>query len=1093
MRLLKTVPACRAVLSFGTLAVLLSLFLPSADGATIGTVVPVIGVVADLVYDSARNVVYLANFTRNEVDIYSVGDKKLEGSIPTGLQPASLALSPDLNTLYVANIGSNTISTINLNNSQRGSDYAISSRPDAIAVGNDGQILILSAVGTFGLQRLNPATGVSTSVPIAPPPTTPAGIATPTPSATPAGFLAGLVTTASGNLIIGLSNTRLFVYEVTSGVVLRSRNVTGMRPVMSASTDGSRFMTGPFLFDTQTLAILGRAGTLPGTNVAFSGGSTFSADGNSVYATLSTQPPINPLNPNNPQNSLITAPTTPVPTNILQVLRSSSLTPQLGLRLPENITSKIIASPDGQNLFASSTSGLTVIPVGQLQNLPILDVSATNVVLARDTCNRTIATATVQVRNLGGGRMTFSAGVTGQASPIILNQRSGVAPATLTITFDPRTTTGLVRGTQQYVVSLSSQEAVNVEPAVLVNFNYRDVSDRGTIVPVNGVAVDMKVDTARQRVYLANYTQDQIEVYSLASQTFLPPIRVGNRPLSMAMPNPSTLVVANWGSENLSVVDLDAMQEVQEIQMGPVPLTTTPLFPRYIAASSNAILFSAVPLPATLGSLSGTGSSIWQLSLLTGTAFPRLDLGTGVTNSIGAHNVLTASGDGSGILIADATTTNTPNLRFYDPIADTFPILRGSGTNGVTAFRGAVSAAPDGSSFIVDTFVFNSALGSVGSVAPATGTGPAAQNTTVTFGSAVGNGSVFRVQNLATTTPGNNQTIPTTAAQVLQRFSASTLQQNLQMNLPEQVMDITPSSIGLTTGTPRQWPPRSVAMELGVTGQTQLLPRGVILDSSNSVYLLSLSGFSIMSLGSAGGQQVPSFTARGVVNTASRKQQLAPGSLVSILGTNLAATETASGNPLPQTLGGVCVTANEVTLPLISTSPTEIDAQLPTEFGTGRVTLTVRSTTLGVSSGSVQVALDNTGPGVFSVDAGGGSRVAAIIHGADFALVTPDYPADRDETIILYTTGLGAVDPSVASGQQAGVDPFSATTETIQVTIGGTPYPVLWSGLSPYMVGIYQINLYVPGDRAQGDSLPVVVTAGGTSSATDTAPVTSVH
>jgi uncharacterized protein (TIGR03437 family) len=141
----------------------------------------------------------------------------------------------------------------------------------------------------------------------------------------------------------------------------------------------------------------------------------------------------------------------------------------------------------------------------------------------------------------------------------------------------------------------------------------------------------------------------------------------------------------------------------------------------------------------------------------------------------------------------------------------------------------------------------------------------------------------------------------------------------------------------------------------------------------------------------------------------------------------------------------------------------------------------------------VQISLEKTGPGVFSVDAGGGLQVAAIIHGSDFALVTPDYPAERDETVILYTTGLGPVDPSVASGQQASADPFSATTETVHVTIGGTPYPVLWSGLSPYMVGIYQINLYVPGDRAQGDSLPVIVTAGGISSATDAAPATAVH
>jgi uncharacterized protein (TIGR03437 family) len=397
-----------------------------------------------------------------------------------------------------------------------------------------------------------------------------------------------------------------------------------------------------------------------------------------------------------------------------------------------------------------------------------------------------------------------------------------------------------------------------------------------------------------------------------------------------------------------------------------------------------------------------------------------------------------------------------------------------------------VAAASDGSFFVVDSTVLNSALGNLGSVGPL----PVA-TATATFGSTISGTSLLRVQNLAATNPPG-QTLPTNPAQILQRFSLSNLQQNLQMGRPEQVMDISPSNIGLTTGTPRQWPPRAVALELGVTGQTQILPHGLIADSSNSIYYLSLSGVSIMSLTSSGGR-APSFTSSGVVNTASRKARFAPGSLVTILGTNLADTATASGNPLPQSLGGVCVTANEVTIPLISTSPTEIDAQLPTEFGTGRVTLTVRSTTLGASSGSVQIALDKTGPGVFSVDGGSGSQVAAIIHGADFALVTPDYPAERDETIILYTTGLGSVDPSVASGQQAGWNPFSATTETVQVSIGGTPYPVLWSGLSPYMVGIYQINLYVPGDRATGDGLPVVVTAGGISSATDTAPVTSVQ
>src|SRR5262245_7514277 len=48
------------------------LFTATLSAANIGTVVPVLGQVADLVHDANRNLVYLANPTRNQVDIYSV-------------------------------------------------------------------------------------------------------------------------------------------------------------------------------------------------------------------------------------------------------------------------------------------------------------------------------------------------------------------------------------------------------------------------------------------------------------------------------------------------------------------------------------------------------------------------------------------------------------------------------------------------------------------------------------------------------------------------------------------------------------------------------------------------------------------------------------------------------------------------------------------------------------------------------------------------------------------------------------------------------------------------------------------------------------
>ena len=1052
------------------------LFVPALSAANIGTAVPIVGQVADLIHDPARNLVYLANTPRNQIEIYSVDSRRLTGSIPTGTQPASLALSLDNSTLYVANVGSNSISVVNLNSQRVTADFAVGSRPDAIAVGSDGNVLIL---GTAGLQRLDPFGGRIFPIPISPPPTTPAGQPITPQSPTPGQFLAGLVTAANGNLIIGLSgqvagaaNTqnRIFIYEVASQSVLRSRNVSGLRAILSASPDGSRFMAGPFLFDTQTLTILGRTGTVAPN---LTGGSVFSFDGNSVYATFSTQTAINPLNTNNPQNQ--GGPVIPggvpgqvagTPTGgVLQVLRSSSLTPQLGLRIPETINSKIIASADGQNLFANSTSGLLVIPIGQLTSLPILDVSTTNVMLSVDPCNRTIVSANVQVRNAGGGRLTFSATMNNLAAPVALNRGTGVAPTNLTITFDPRTITTL--GTQQFAVVLLSPEAVNVEPAILVNLNYRDVSQRGTIVPVNGVGVDLLMDTPRQRLYIANYTQDQIEVFSLESQAFLPPIRVGNRPLSMALANSNTLVVANAGAEGISVIDLDAMQEIEQINMGPIPLNATPFFPRSVAASSNAILFSVVPLPANIGVTPPANGPVLQLSLLTHSAFPRLNLGFGTPNNIQGRNVMAAAAAGSGIAVVE---TNG-QLRFYDPLADTFTLPRTG--SFPQPFRGTVSASADGNYYVVDNIVFNSALVPLGSISQVTAGQPpqAAQ----AYGVVVSGSSVVRVQ------------FVTATQQNLQRFNLNTLQSDLSVGLPEAIMDIAPAASGVGT---RQWPPRAVALELGQNNQAQLLARGLATDSANNVYALTLSGLSVVSLAASTGR-TPVFSANQVVNSASRTAPVAGGSLVSIFGSNLADPASAVATPLPTNLGGVCVTANEIAIPLLTTSSTQIDAQLPPNL-TGRVTLTIRSTRLGLSSAGVQVQVNAAAPGLFSMDVDGVKR-AALFHAADFMLVTPEYPAERDEYLVLYATGVGPTSPPVPAGQLNPETPVSRTIQSVSVTIGGHPYEVVSSQLAPGYVGVYAITIYVPGNRVRGDDLPVVITAGGSSSAANNAPLAAVQ
>jgi len=85
------------------------------------------------------------------------------------------------------------------------------------------------------------------------------------------------------------------------------------------------------------------------------------------------------------------------------------------------------------------------------------------------------------------------------------------------------------------------------------------------------------------------------------------------------------------------------------------------------------------------------------------------------------------------------------------------------------------------------------------------------------------------------------------------------------------------------------------------------------------------------------------------------------------------------------------------------------------------------------------------------------------------------------------------VDPSPGPGEAGTDTPFSQATQSIGVSIGGRPYEVVSTYLAPGWVGLYAIIIYVPGNRIQGDDLPVVVTAGGVSSDATNAPLASIH
>ncbi len=83
-------------------------------------------------------------------------------------------------------------------------------------------------------------------------------------------------------------------------------------------------------------------------------------------------------------------------------------------------------------------------------------------------------------------------------------------------------------------------------------------------------------------------------------------------------------------------------------------------------------------------------------------------------------------------------------------------------------------------------------------------------------------------------------------------------------------------------------------------------------------------------------------------------------------------------------------------------------------------------------------------------------------------LVSQSDPLRAGEYAYLYVSGLGKVDNTPATGAAAPSDPLARTLATPDVSIGGVPCPVTFSGLAPGLAGVYQVNIRVADGIASG-------------------------
>ncbi len=246
----------------------------------------------------------------------------------------------------------------------------------------------------------------------------------------------------------------------------------------------------------------------------------------------------------------------------------------------------------------------------------------------------------------------------------------------------------------------------------------------------------------------------------------------------------------------------------------------------------------------------------------------------------------------------------------------------------------------------------------------------------------------------------------------------------------------------------------------------------------------TLTGQSLINGALGAPQAPPQVSDHGVVSSATfAATPVAPGGFISIFGSLLSdATSSAPVLPLPTTLNNTTVSLGDQTLPLFytntgnSVTPAQLNALVPyeTNLNTNQQLLVQRDNTYATP---VYVDVAAAQPGVIEY----GTQQAVAVD-ASGNLIGPSNPTHAGDVVVMYCLGLGVVSPAVADGAAAPSDPLASTVNPVTLTVGGQTATVIFAGLTPTLVGLYQINFRVPQGAGTGDQVPVVVSTGGQTS-----------
>jgi phospholipase C len=215
-----------------------------------------------------------------------------------------------------------------------------------------------------------------------------------------------------------------------------------------------------------------------------------------------------------------------------------------------------------------------------------------------------------------------------------------------------------------------------------------------------------------------------------------------------------------------------------------------------------------------------------------------------------------------------------------------------------------------------------------------------------------------------------------------------------------------------------------------------------------------------------------------VVNSPTGGYSLAPGSLASAYGANLASTVAIAPSPaLGTTLGGVTVSVtdtagNSTPAQIYYVSPSQVNFVLPASVASGVATVAVSNNGATAISGNALIYA--VAPTLLSADAYGSGYAAAVaISGSKFSYIAQ-----------CGSSGCvpNAIDPSSGSVYLSLYGTGIRNASTVNVTIGGEYAAVTYQGPQATYPGLDQINVLLPSDLKGRGRLDVVAIVNGQAS-----------